>query len=354
MLSKEHLVLRLVRLKAGEKWISQANGLMFVFSKAGSGKYVSPMAAHRLSPGDAVVLHGPQESRIAADEGGEIVFCFFSASLEQMFPLFAGNEIGLLQNVTEGFKTPKLYGAATPLARECHRLLAEAPPQFNLDHRAQLLRVAAAVLTEEFKAVQPHRAGFVRAEEHMMQVFEKISANDLLRMSVAELADRFSCSKRHLNRLFHQHFGFSVATMRMEMRLLKAVSLLRDPGAKVINVAEQCGFNHLGLFNSCFKRRFGTSPGQWRKQTEESENSPFDADGHTPTCPLQANGLCPWTGYPASPPPAKEKSKAQPSSTAKLLITMKGLGQTLAPPEPDGHSQMAIPPAREDLVEARP
>jgi hypothetical protein len=68
-----------------------------------------------------------------------------------------------------------------------------------------------------------------------------------------------------LNRLFHEFFGFSVAALRMEMRLLKAVSLLRDPNIKVINVAEQCGFNHLGLFNTCFKRRFGQTPGQWRK-----------------------------------------------------------------------------------------
>src|SRR2546430_2401773 len=75
---------------------------------------------------------------------------------------------------------------------------------------------------------------------------------------------RFRC-RRHLNRLFHQYFGFSVAALRMEMRLLKDVSLLRDPNIKVINVAEQCGFNHLGLFNTCFKRRFGQTPGHWRK-----------------------------------------------------------------------------------------
>jgi len=99
----------------------------------------------------------------------------------------------------------------------------------------------------------------------MIQVFEKLSSAELLNLSVDDLAVRFSCSRRHLNRLFHQHFGLSITSLRMEIRLLKAVSLLRNPQAKVINVAEQCGFNHLGLFNTCFKRRFGVSPGQWRK-----------------------------------------------------------------------------------------
>ena len=33
----------------------------------------------------------------------------------------------------------------------------------------------------------------------------------------------------------------------------------------MIHVAEKCGFNHLGLFNTCFKKRFGASPEPWRK-----------------------------------------------------------------------------------------
>jgi AraC-like DNA-binding protein len=108
----------------------------------------------------------------------------------------------------------------------------------------------------------------------MVQVFEKLSASELINLSVGELADRFNCSRRHLNRLFHQHFGVSVAALRMEMRMLKAISLLRDAGVKIIDVAEQCGFNHLGLFNTCFKRRFGTSPGRWRKAPVQVARAP--------------------------------------------------------------------------------
>jgi hypothetical protein len=80
---------------------------------------------------------------------------------------------------------------------------------------------------------------------------------------------------------------------------LKAVSLLRNPREKVINVAEQCGFNHLGLFNTCFKKRYGTSPGQWRKLALGTEAQPGGrkTEGKT-TCPLHANGLCPWGGQP--------------------------------------------------------
>jgi hypothetical protein len=42
-------------------------------------------------------------------------------------------------------------------------------------------------------------------------------------------------------------------------------------------VAEKCGFNHLGLFNTCFKKRFGTSPGQWRNLINQASNHAAEA-----------------------------------------------------------------------------
>jgi AraC-like DNA-binding protein len=342
MLSQEHLALRLVRLKPSEKWIHVANGLSFVFPKGGGGKYVSKAVTQHLVPGDVLVLNGTPEDEggLCADEQSEMVFWFFAANLEHLFPLFASNEICLLQNVTEGFKGIKLYEASSPLAGECHRLLAEVPPEFNLDHRSQLLRVVAAILSVEFSTAQPCRVGFVRAEEHMIQVFEKLPANELLSLSVGELAARFGCSKRHLNRLFHQHFGFSVAAMRMEMRLLKAASLLRDPDTKVINVAEQCGFNHLGLFNTCFRRRFGDSPGQWRKTSAQAEGQSVRPVHDSSACPLRSNSLCPWAANVDNCQPAEggasETQKVGPAKlVARLVIGVK------IPDESVGHKPVA-------------
>jgi hypothetical protein len=51
-------------------------------------------------------------------------------------------------------------------------------------------------------------------------------------------------------------------------------------------VADQCGFNHLGLFNTCFKKRFGTTPGQWRQRAAEK---PSLLTGN-PGIPAQLNG----------------------------------------------------------------
>lgn len=308
MFGEDYLTLRLVRLTPSEEWSSQGEGFSFIFTKGGVGKYVSGTVVHRLMPGDILVLNAATSGKLCAFEKNDLVFKSFSLVFEHLLPLFASNEIGLLHNFCESFKGAKTYPGSSPLAQECARLLESVPSQFNLEHRSHLLRVAASVLSLEFKSVQTLRGGFATAEDNMVRVFEKLSSNELLNLSVGDLAARFSCSRRHLNRLFHDRFGVSVATLRMEMRLLKAASLLRDPAAKVINVAEQCGFNHLGLFNTCFKRRYGSSPGQWRKLMVKTHTPMSSGIGLPRVCPLQANGICTWGGHAQSPASAGKPS----------------------------------------------
>ncbi len=306
MFGQDYLSLRLVRLKPSEFWNSPRGPFTFLFCRVDGGKCTVGSTCRNLSQGDVLAFDGTGDGKVEVGAGQELIFWWFSVNVEHLYPLFAANEISLLDGVADNFKGLRAYAASGAIARECHRLVAEVAPQFDLEHRSQLLRIATVIVAEELKKVRGNRPGYVRAQDHLMQVFEKLSSNDLLGLSVGELASRFGCSRRHLNRLFHQHFGFSVASLRMEMRLIKAVSLLRNPDVKVINVAEQCGFNHLGLFNTCFRRRFGASPGQWRKLHSQAEAKPRQQIAAQTDCPLRSNGLCPWSGKPeVTPGPAQ-------------------------------------------------
>lgn len=293
MLSSDHLTLRLIRLNTGEEWSQTRSSLAFLFSKGGSGKCISPTETQPILPGDMLILSGVPPARLVSTNGG-MVFWSFSLALEHLFPLFGGSEISLLQSVSERLRSFKHYPSRNALAAQCQKLVGEVPPDFDLDHRSQLLRIAAAVLADEFKTARERFGGLTHIEDRLIRVFEQLTADDILSLSIDELAQRFSCSRRHLNRLFHQYFKLSVASLKMEMRLLKAVSLLRDPAAKIINVAEGCGFHHLGLFNTCFRKRFGTSPGDWRKRGQSAEKAYSTVPHSAPDCPLRDNGLCPW------------------------------------------------------------
>jgi AraC-like DNA-binding protein len=318
MLAGDYLTLRSICFKRSDPWVSEGRGLCLIFPTAGTGQYFSGNVTSRLSPGDVLVFDTERRGGIFLSADGELVFKRFSVCFEHLYPLFATKEICLLQDASESFKKAKLYPASTPLAVECHRLIREVPSAFNLEHRSQLLRVVAAILSVEFNNIQARRVGYVRIEDHLMQVFEGLSTDELLTLSVAALADKFSCSRRHLNRLFHQHMGLSVAALRMELRMLKAVSLLRNPDAKVINIAQECGFNHLGLFNTCFRKRFGATPGQWRKSSIHAEGPQAgltDAGDALPQC---SNALHLGSGNraPLSTPPVATQhvQKAEPCS----------------------------------------
>jgi len=54
---------------------------------------------------------------------------------------------------------------------------------------------------------------------------------------------------------------------QIELRLQRARQLLADPHAKIINVAHDSGYRHLGLFHAMFKKRFGLTPAEWHRQS---------------------------------------------------------------------------------------
>lgn len=271
LLAHEDFILEAVHLNPTESWNKHKRGLSFVFPMSGAGDYQAGDRAVRLEAGDALFLNAKTEGRISPAAGQELQFHCFSLCFEHLLPLFSSTELGALQTITDGGNTPRHYAAATPLALECHRLLSHLPPKPGLDQRAQLLRVASVLLAQEFASAQEQRALPGRAGERQAQWFGRLPASQILNSSIDELARQAGCGRRHLNRLFRRHYGFSVCGLKKEMRLIKAAGLLRDAGAKVDQVAQECGFQHLGRFHVWFRKRFGTSPAQWRKALLASE-----------------------------------------------------------------------------------
>lgn len=281
------LCLREVRLRSADPWANPAEGLWFVFPKAGVGEFVSGGVHHRLSDKAALVANVGQAATGIRSAVSEFRFLCFQVGLETLFPLLACREIPRLRAAVDGLKAGKTFPAAREPAAQCLALLERIPVEDNLEHRASLLRVAAMLLDHEVQAVKDKQLPAASAGERVRQILDGISTSDLMNASVDELAHKFGYSRRHLNRLFHAQFGFSVGALRMEMRLLRATQLLRDPGAKIINVAAEAGFNHQGLFNSYFRRRFGLSPSQWRKTILNPPPEPTLDPGLLPVLAIQ-------------------------------------------------------------------
>jgi AraC-like DNA-binding protein len=244
------------------------------FPKSRSRRIRQRRGAPSVSAKAALAANVGQAAMSIRAAAPEFRFRCFQVGLETLFPLLPCREIPRLRAAADALKTGRTFPAAREPVAECVALLERIPAEDNLEHRAVLLRVAAVLLEHELHAVNGKQLPAASAGERVRQILDGISNTELMNASVDELAQKFGYSRRHLNRLFHAQFGYSVGALRMEVRLQKATRLLRDPHAKVINVAAEAGFNHLSLFNNCFRRRFGLSPRQWRKTMLNSVAQP--------------------------------------------------------------------------------
>lgn len=80
-----------------------------------------------------------------------------------------------------------------------------------------------------------------------------------------ELAVQMNISKAYLCTLFKQSSGQTIMDYLSKIRIYKAANLLRDPKSKVNEVGDMVGYSDPGYFTRIFKKHFGISPSQYRK-----------------------------------------------------------------------------------------
>ena len=277
----------------GEEWTAGEEAFFFFFALSGEAAWRCGSAVRRVVSGDVLMVKGPGPGALAAATDGGAALAWFSVAEQQLNPLFALGELCAWQAVEEALAQSRHYHSRSELARTCHRLISEIPDGPALARRVHLLRVVSTVLCAELQRPKRGLPQLQGAEERILSALGRLAINEILRLSADELSVKLNCSRRHLDRLFKRHFGLSAKGIKSELRLLRAAALLRNPHLKVINVADESGFNHLGRFNVSFRRRFGRSPSEWRASQAHSR-APDEAHSTVP-CPLRAIGLCPWT-----------------------------------------------------------
>lgn len=260
-----HLSLHSLELGVGQTRFFSVDGFLFLMPHGGQATCVRGSLRTPISEGYFLVVSNSGANPVTLEEAREFRAGWFTVRLDQMFPLFGTTEIALLRRVAEAFLQPRRYPIHAGLAKECSEWLRQRPPVSGLECRSRLLCVVAEVLAQDFEKIRGEWGAGSWAEQNFLRTFEDLTVDDLQKSDIAALATKFHCGRRHLNRQFQRYLGVSVTELRKEARLMKAFCLLRDPVIKIMSVAEQCGFNHLGLFNAAFRARFGGSPSQVRR-----------------------------------------------------------------------------------------
>lgn len=111
-----------------------------------------------------------------------------------------------------------------------------------------------------------HRAGV----ENKVQVIVD-TIKDVIRsnygnpnLSLQDISDLLKMSPAYVGRIFKKYETVSVADYINEMRLLSAVELLEKNNWQINEISEKVGFSSQSYFFKLFKKRFGTTPKDYR------------------------------------------------------------------------------------------
>ena len=265
MAIERHLILQELVLRPSGEWTPPASGWTVARIAEGVGYWQQGGSAREFKAGDGFVAAGNAGFILRASQLGPLKLEFFSVQpqfLNGVLTVTEGHQLSLAAR--DSAARLILFVAAEPLGQKFARLAIQSQRE-SLPARSALLQLwsqaVAGTLAQPLDAAHGQKL-----HERFRQLVAQMPDAELATRSLTELAAQLHCSERHFSRLFRQEFGVPLRTRQTELRLQRARQLLADADAKIINVAYDSGYRHLGLFNAMFKKRFGVTPSEWRQQ----------------------------------------------------------------------------------------
>lgn len=86
-------------------------------------------------------------------------------------------------------------------------------------------------------------------------------------ITVDDMAEAVALSKSSLTRKMKSLMGVTPADFLKSTRLSKSKIMLKENSRSIKEIAFDCGFSDMNYFGKCFKSAFGTSPGNYRKES---------------------------------------------------------------------------------------
>ena len=203
-----------------------------------------------------------------------VIFLTVSAQVENKLKGFS---LGGIDYITKPISEPEVLARITSHLNQHHL-------QHNLAKRLQAYEQHFGPLDSDTALAKSNAQPTPLRLKQVWQVRDKLLSNLAYSPSLDELAHIVGTNRNSLSQAFHTHFGMSIFTWLREQRLQKADCLLRETNWTIQKISHAVGYGDSNHFSTCFKRRFGVSPRQYRKTSdankenyEANKGSIFDA-----------------------------------------------------------------------------
>ena len=118
-----------------------------------------------------------------------------------------------------------------------------------------------------------HEKSKYKSENAICSAIDFIDQNYNRSLTVDEIADHVGISSSHFMKLFREYTHTTCISYINKCRLTKAVELLETTRFNILDIATAVGYNNISLFNRDFKKIYGTTPKEIRKNAKIQEKN---------------------------------------------------------------------------------
>ncbi len=113
---------------------------------------------------------------------------------------------------------------------------------------------------------------FQGVNRQTLEILLDMAENFSQGISLNSLAEKYHFSSAYLSRMIKKETGYSFSGILNAIRLAAAVEFLLKNHGKINLICDLVGFSDQKYFSQVFKKTFGCSPGEFRRQGREQRN----------------------------------------------------------------------------------
>lgn len=185
------------------------------------------------------------------------------------------NDLCMIQYITplldgsipvECFLTPSLefYESLNACIQQIDLVCSDQPQGWQLAVKSSLFYFFF-LLTSSSQKKTASTSARSKSLEKMKTVLKYVEEHYTEKLTIDDMAELTYYSKSHFMKFFKAHMGIGFTEYLNDYRLTMSARLLKASDDSILMIASASGFDNLSYFNRIFKRKYGVSPGKYRK-----------------------------------------------------------------------------------------
>lgn len=247
-----------------------------IYVKSGKMNISIELNTHVATEGDIILIKPKQLHSFCQynDESVETITVVFglsmltsqvtdACSMKYFTPLLEGR-----------FDFPSVIHPSAENYRTIHDCLLDMHNTYTENSDFYELSIKSNMFKLFYNLFKDYCSGYVASQSQINEtttikkIIEYIQANYMNQISIAELASAAGLSDHYLMRYFKANMGITCIEYINEYRLSIATHMLSETDYPIGIIAEKCGVPNVSYFNRIFKKAFGITPKEYRRNKQ--------------------------------------------------------------------------------------